>query len=131
MLQTSAAAVASLALLDASAPAAATRYQTTGYLRSRFTPHLGTAVDLRTGKGWGVRTTLAGVEDVANIKSLAGAQDAYVLRFRGPKTPPLPDSIVNVVSARFGSVVLFVSRAGSTAKTQDYLAVINRRIPGK
>jgi len=130
MLQTSAVAVASPTMLDAGATAA-TRYPTTGYLRSRFTPHLGTAVDLRTGKGWGVRTTLVGVEDVPHIRGLAGAQDAYLLRFRGPKSPQLPDAIVNVVSSRFGSVVLFVSRGGASASTQDYVAAINRRIPGR
>ena len=110
MLQTSAVAVASLTMLDAGATAA-TRYPTTGYLRSRFTPHLGTAVDLRTGKGWGVRTTLVGVEDVPHIRGLAGVQDAYLLRFRGPKSPQLPKPS-STSSARASAASCCSSAAG-------------------
>lgn len=138
LLRTAAVAVAGMTLLDASAfgssqrGAAATKTAQpvrTGYRRSRFGPHVGTTLKLRPQGGAAVRARLVGVEDVANVSGLAGAQDAYVLRFRGPALPRLPEGIVGVRHPRFGTLPLFVTPVPADGPHQDYVAAINRRIP--
>jgi hypothetical protein len=110
-------------------PAKLRRYSRTGYRRSRFSPHVGTAVKLRPRGGMAVRGTLAGIEDVPFIKSLAGDQDAYSLRLRGPAAPVLPEGIIGIRHKHFGVVELYVTPGLSDGLSQDYLAVINRRVP--
>ena len=142
LLETGAVAVATVTLLDSTAFAAAQHLETTakttgpaarftrkGYRRSRFTPHVGTPVKLRPHGGAAVRMELAGVEDVAHVKGLAGAADAYVLRFRGPASQPIGEGIVGVRHRHFGTLQLYVSPSAPAGATQDYLAAINRRIP--
>jgi len=143
LLETGAAAAASLTLLDSSALASHKKVTDTltraqpvrkfarkGYGRSRFAPHVGTTVKLRPPGGAAVRAELFAVEDVANVKGLAGAKDAYTLRFRGPAAAPLAEGIVGVRHKHFGTLQLFISPAGSAGgETRDYTAAINRRIP--
>ncbi|MEY2515923.1 MAG: hypothetical protein QOJ89_3281 [bacterium] len=142
LLETGAVAVATVTLLDSTAFAAAQRLETSakstapaahftrkGYRRSRFEPHVGTTVKLRPHGGAAVRMQLAAVEDVPNVKGLAGAPDAYVLRFRGPLSQPLAEGIVGVRHRQFGTLQLYVSPVAPDGATQDYLAAINRRIP--
>jgi hypothetical protein len=141
LLETGAIAVASMTLPDASAfaskrtdvvartAAPAARYSRKGYRRSRFAPHVGTTVKLRPHGGAAVRVQLAAVEDVAHVKGLAGVPDAYVLRFRGPSSQPLPEGIVGVRHRDFGTLQLYIAPGGADGTTQDYLAAINRRIP--
>jgi hypothetical protein len=142
MLQVGALAVASIALPESSAAAARRRLRAgpktaqparrairTGYRRARFEPHVGTTVKLRPPGGAALRVKLVGVEDVANVPSLASAQDAYVLRFRGPTARPLAEGIVAVRHPRFGTLRLYISAAPADGPNRDYLAVVNRRIP--
>jgi hypothetical protein len=72
-----------------------------------------------------------GVEDVANVNGLAGAQDVYLLRFRGPALPRLEEGIVGVRHPRFGTLELFIVPAPADGPYRDYVAAINRRIPGR
>jgi hypothetical protein len=140
LLGTGALAVASLALPDAgfAAPqlhasaktaAPAPRFTRKGYRRSRFEPHVGTPVKLRPPGGAAVRAQLAAVEDVPNVKGLAGASDAYTLRFRGPASQPLAEGIVGVRHRQFGTLQLYIAPVPADGAHQDYLAAINRRIP--
>lgn len=140
LLATGAVAAASLTLLEADAlakpyraavktTARLPRYATKGWRRSRFAPHVGTPVELRPRGGAAVRGTLVAIEDVPYVKGLAGDQDAYTLRFRGPAAPLLPEGIVGVRHERFGAIELYVTPAPSGGLGQDYLAVINRRVP--
>ena len=142
LLETGAVAVATVTLLDSPAFAAAQRLEATaksagpaarftrkGYRRSRFTPHVGTTVKLRPHGGAAVRVQLAAVEDVAHVKGLAGAPDAYLLRFRGPASQPIGAGIVGVRHRHFGTLQLYISPSPPDGETQDYLAAINRRIP--
>ncbi|MEY2441226.1 MAG: hypothetical protein QOJ46_652 [bacterium] len=110
-------------------PAKLPRYSRTGYRRARFTPHVGTPVKLRPRGGLAVRGTLASIEDVPYVKGLVGDQDAYSLRFRGPATPVLPEGIAGIRHKHFGVVELYVTPLPSDGVSQDYLAVINRRVP--
>jgi hypothetical protein len=105
------------------------RYTRKGLRRSRFDPHIGTRVQLRGPGGAVVPGKLAGVEDVPYVKGLAGDQDAYTLRFRGPVTPRLPEGIASIRSTRFGMVALYVTAVPTDGLSQDYLAVVNRRVP--
>ena len=89
LLATGAIAVASVTLPDTTASASPrraavsakatprARFARKGYRRSRFEPHVGTVVKLRPHGGTAVRVQLAAVEDVAYVKGLAGAADAY------------------------------------------------------
>lgn len=105
------------------------RYARKGYRRARFTPHVGTPVKLRPRGGAAVRGTLAGIEDVPYVKGLVGDQDAYSLRFRAAATPLLPEGIAGIRHKYFGVVELYVTPLPSDGLSQDYLAVINRRVP--
>lgn len=105
------------------------RYTRTGYRRSRFAQHVGTPVKLRPRGGQSVRGTLAAVHDVPNVTSLAGDQDAYTLRFRGPAASPLAEGIVGIRHKHFGVVQLYITSLPADGPNQDYLAVINRRVP--
>jgi hypothetical protein len=142
MLQVGAVAVASIALPESSAAAARRRLNAgaktaqpvrrairKGYRRARFEPHVGTTVKLRPPGGAALRVKLAAVEDVANSSALAGAQDAYVLRFRGPAARPLTEGIVAVRHPRFGTLRLYIDALPADGPNRDYLAIINRRIP--
>ncbi|MDX6679974.1 MAG: hypothetical protein QOG94_13 [Solirubrobacteraceae bacterium] len=140
LLRAGALAVASAALPSTSAFASsrpagaiarapARRFSRKGYRRSRFEPHVGTPIKLRPHGGAAVRARLAAVEDVPNVKGLAGASDAYVLRFRGSSAQPLAEGIVGVRHPRFGTLQLYISPLAADGPNQDYLAVINRRIP--
>ncbi|MDX6676859.1 MAG: hypothetical protein QOE31_911 [Solirubrobacteraceae bacterium] len=143
LLETGAVAAASLTLLDSSAFASVQRLSATpkttdpaplsytrkGYRRSRFAPHVGTTVKLRPHGAAAVRAQLAAVEDVAHVKGLAGASDAYVLRFRGPSSQPLAEGIVGVRHRDFGTLQLYITPTAPDGPNQDYLAAINRRIP--
>jgi hypothetical protein len=105
------------------------RFTRKGYRRSRFSPHVGTSVKLRPHGGAAVRARLAAVDDVAYVEGLAGAQDAYVLRFTAPASSPLPAGIVGVRHKHFGTLQLYISPAGGDGHSSDYVAAINRRIP--
>jgi hypothetical protein len=141
MLQAGAVAVASIALPESSAAASARlragakvaqparRAIRKGYRRARFEPHVGTTVKLRPPGGAARRVRLAAVEDVANSSALAGAQDAYVLRFRGPAARPLAEGIVAVRHPRFGTLRLYIAPLPADGPNRDYLALVNRRIP--
>jgi hypothetical protein len=142
MLQVGALAVASIALPESSAAAARRRLHAgaktaqparrairKGYRRARFEPHVGTTVKLRPPGGAALRAKLAAVEDVAHVPSLAGTQDAYVLRFRGPAARPLAEGIVGVRHPRFGTLRLYITALPADGANRDYLAVVNRRIP--
>lgn len=134
LLETAALAAASVTLLDANAfgwtqNAGATKALRTGYSRSRFSPHVGTALKLRPPTGAVLRARLVGVEDVANVNGLAGAQDAYLLRFRGPALPRLEEGIVGVRHPRFGTLQLFIVPGPADGPHRDYVAAINCRIP--
>lgn len=109
--------------------AASVRFTRKGYRRSRFSPHVGTSVKLRPHGGAAVRAQLAAVDDVAYVKGLAGAQDAYVLRFTAPAASPLPAGIVGVRHKHFGTLQLYITPAGTDADSSTYVAAINRRIP--
>jgi hypothetical protein len=113
----------------AKAPKPLPRYPTTGYRRSRFSPHVGTAVELLPAGGPAVGGTLADVLDVPYIKGLAGDEDTYTLRFRGPAASPLAEGMVGVRHQRFGVIQLYITPAAAGELTRDYLAVINRRVP--
>jgi hypothetical protein len=139
LLATGAVAAASYTLLDASAsatvrmaekrPKPVPSFTRAGYRRSRFAPHVGTPVTLRARGGAAVRGTLAGVEDVPNVKSLAGDEDAYTLRFRAPAVAPLAEGIVAIRHNHFGVIELYMTHGLPFGTSQDYLAVVNRRVP--
>ena len=105
------------------------RFTRKGYRRARFAPHVGSTVKLRPHGGTAVRVQLAAVEDVAHVKGLKGAQDAYVLRFRGPAATPLPEGIVGVRHKHFGTLQLYIVPGRIDGKSREYVAAINRRIP--
>ncbi len=127
--------VAAFVLLDGAATASArtsralvrSRLLKRGWRRARFAPHVGTKVKLRPQGGPATRAVLAGVEDLS--AGLAGAQDAYLLRFRGPGSLVLQQGTVGVRHPRFGVVELFVTPGTRTERTQEYLAIVNRRVP--
>jgi hypothetical protein len=142
LLETGALAIAGVALLGTDAFAAPQRYAVgagsaapsahdlrDGYRRSRFEPHVGTTAQLRAPGAAAVLVQLAAVEDVAQVRGLAGAQDAYVLRFRGPAAQPLAEGIVGVRHEHFGALRLHIVPGLAVGTTQDYIAAINRRIP--
>jgi hypothetical protein len=140
LLATGAAAAASVTLLDTNASAKtymaaakqakpAARYARTGYRRKRFAPHVGAPVKLRPRGGAAVRGTLVAIEDVPNVRSLAGDQDAYSLLLRGPAAPLLPEGIIGIRNNHFGVIELYVTPVPSPLGVQDYLATINRRVP--
>jgi hypothetical protein len=140
LLETGAQAIAGVALLGTDAFAAPQRGAAgsaapsahdlrEGYRRARFEPHVGTTVQLRAPGVAALLVQLAAVEDVAQVKGLAGAPDAYVLRFRGPAAQPLAEGIVDVRSERFGMLQLHIVPGPAVGTTQDYIAAINRRIP--
>jgi hypothetical protein len=139
LLATGAIAAAGVMLPQASAsattPAGASkakplaRYSRTGYRRSRFAPHVGGSIELRPRSGAAVRGTLLAVEDVPYVASLAGHEDVYTLRFRGPARPVAPEGIMAIRHKAFGVVELYVSAVPSAAGVQDYLAAINRHVP--
>jgi len=140
LLESGAIAVATVTLLDTPAFSVTQRlaertagprrrFIRKGYRRARFSPHVGTSVKLRPHGGAAIRMQLAAVEDVANVEGLVGASDAYVLRFRGPSSGPLPAGIVGVRHRHFGTLQLYVTPTRPDGPNQDYLAAINRRIP--
>ena len=105
------------------------RYARTGYRRARFAPHVGAPVKLRPRGAGAVRGTLIAIEDVPYVKSLAGHQDVYTLRFRGPAAPLLPEGIVGIRNKQFGVIELYVTPAPPAGGGQDYFATINRHVP--
>ena len=109
-------------------PPAKLRFRRKGFKRARFAPHVGTKVKLRPAGEPAIRVRLVGVEDLAgeSVRHLAGSQDAYRLRFRGPPSLQLEQSTVGIRHPRFGVVRLFVTPSTSAPGFQDYLAVINR-----
>jgi hypothetical protein len=113
----------------AKAATSARRYATRGYRRSRFEPHIGTPVELCPRGGVAVSGTLASIEDVPNVKGLAGDQDAYTLRLRAAAAQPLPAGIARLRHQHFGAVELYLTPVSANGLDQDYLAVINRRVP--
>lgn len=131
--------VAAFALLDGATVAAAkttralprVRPLTKGWKRRRFEPHVGTKVKLRPAGAPAVRVRLVAVEDLAgeSVRHLAGSQDAYALRFRGPRSLRVAQGTVGIRHPRFGVIRLFVTPSTTTARTQDYVAIINREIP--
>ncbi len=125
--QTNASAKARAAAARRAEPLA--RYTRAGYRRARFDPHVGQPVALRPRGGAAVAGTLAAIHDVPYIKGLAGDQDVYTLCFRGPATPLLPEGVVAIDNKHFGVVELYIAPVASAAGAQDYLAVINRRVP--
>jgi hypothetical protein len=136
LLETGAQAIVGVALLGTDAFAAPQRGAAPsahdlreGYRRARFEPHVGTTVQLRAPGVAALLVQLAAVEDVAQVKGLAGAPDAYVLRFRGSAAQPLAEGIVDVRSERFGMLQLHIVPGPAVGTTQDYIAAINRRIP--
>jgi hypothetical protein len=130
---------AAFVLLDGAAVAAArtirplprVRLLTKGWKRRRFEPHIGTKVKFRAAGAPAVRVHLAGVEDLLgpSVKHLAGAQNAYVLRFRGPRSLRVAQGTVGIRHPRFGVIRLFVTPSTTTATTQDYVAIVNRHVP--
>jgi hypothetical protein len=140
LLASGAVAVASVALLDTSASAKAwtagakqakplPRFARKGYRRSRFAPHVGTPVKLRPRGGDAIRGTLAGIDDVPYVASLAGDEHVYTLRFRGPAAPVLAEGIVGIRHKHFGVVELYVTAVPAQGGARDYLAVVNRHVP--
>jgi hypothetical protein len=131
--------VAAYALLDGVAVAASkttrvlprVRLLKTGWKRRRFAPHVGTSVKFRAPGAPAVRVRLVGVENLAgeSVKHLAGSQDAFVLRFRGPRSLRVAQGTVGVRHPRFGVIRLFVTPSSTTARTQDYVAIVNRVVP--
>lgn len=93
--------------------------------RARFAPYVGQKVTLARRRGAAISGRLVTVEDVP-AKALAGAQDAYVLRFRAPRARELGTEITAVKHPRFGSVELLMSEGARRSDGQDYLAVVNR-----
>ena len=131
--------IAALALLDGATVASAktmdalprVRLLTKGWKRKRFEPHIGTKVKLRPARSAPVRVRLVAVEDLdgASVKHLAGSQNAYLLRFRGPASLRMPQGTVGIRHPRFGVIRLFVTPSTRTARTQDYVAIVNRHVP--
>jgi hypothetical protein len=131
--------VAAFALLDGATVAAAkttnalprVRFLKKGWKRRRFEPHIGTIVKFRPAGAPAVRVQFVGVEDLEGeaVKHLAGSQNAYVLRFRGPASLRVAQGTVGIRHRRFGVIRLFVTPSTRTARTQDYIAVINRVVP--
>gem|GEM_PF-4382735 len=130
---------AAFTLLDGATVAAADTKQAlprvrllkTGWKRKRFEPHVGTKVKFRPAGSPAVRVRLIGVEDLAGeaVKHLSGSQDAYVLRFRGPKSLRVTQGTVGIRHPRFGVIRLFVTPSATTSQTQDYVAIVNRYVP--
>jgi len=140
LLATGAVAAASYTLLGSSASAKAStaggqgakavaRFSRRGYGRSRFAPHVGTPVTLRPRGGAAVRGTLAGIEDVPWVKSLAGDEDVYTLCFRTAAATPLAEGVAAIRHTDFGAIELYLTPTGAFGAGQDYLAVVNRRVP--
>ena len=131
--------VAAFALLDGATVEAAkthrplprVRLLKKGWKRRRFEPHIGTLVKFRAAGAPAVRVRLVGVEDLAGpaVEHLAGSQDAYLLRFRGPRSLRVAQGTVGIRHPRFGVVRLFVTPSTTTATTQDYVAIVNRDVP--
>lgn len=131
--------VAALALLDGATVASAkttralprVRLLKKGWKRRRFEPHVGTKVKFRAAGAPPVRVRLVAVEDLAgeSVKHLAGSQNAYALRFRGPRSLRVAQGTVGIRHPRFGVIRLFVVPSTTTARTQDYVAIINRDVP--
>jgi len=126
-------AAASVVFLGLGSIASATsvkkpRFQSTGFKRVRFTPHVGSTVELRLVGGRTVRAKLAAVEDLSAtaLRRLAGSQDAYVLRFRAPSSLRIGQATIGVRHPIFGSERLFVTPSTRTRQYQDYVAVVNR-----
>lgn len=132
-------AVAAFTLLDGAVVASAkatrslprVRLLRTGWKRRRFEPHVGTKVKFRPAGAAPVRVRLVAVEDLAgaSVAHLAGSQNAYALRFRGPRSLRVAQGTVGIRHPRFGVIRLFVTPSTTTQKTQDYIAIINRDIP--
>lgn len=133
--------MAAFALLDGATVASAktaralprVRLLTKGWKRKRFQPHIGTKVKFRPAGAPAVRVRLVGVEDLEgeSVKHLAGSQNAYVLRFRGPRSLRIEQGTVGIRHPRFGVIRLFVTPSTTTARTQDYVAIINRHVPAR
>jgi hypothetical protein len=131
--------VAAFTLLDGASVAAAktsaalprVRLLKKGWKRKRFEPHVGTKVKFRPAGSPAIRVQLVGVEDLAgeSVKHLAGSQNAYVLRFRGPSSLRVTQGTVGIRHPRFGVIRLFVTPSTATAGTQDYVAIVNRVVP--
>ena len=140
-LRCGALSVAAFALLDGATIAAArtgralprVRLLKRGWKRRRFEPHVGTKVKFRPAGAPAVRVRLVAVEDLAgeSVKHLRGSQDAYVLRFRGPSSLRVEQGTVGIRHPRFGVIRLFVTPSTVTARTRDYVAIVNRELPGK
>jgi hypothetical protein len=131
--------VAAFALLDGATVAAAktthalprVRLLRKGWKRRRFEPFVGTSVKLRPAGAAAVRVRLVAVEDLAgaSVAHLAGSQDAYALRFRGPRSLRIAQGTVGIRHPRFGVIRLFVTPSTTLARTQDYVAIVNRHVP--
>jgi hypothetical protein len=131
--------IAAFALLDGATVASAktmealprVRLLTKGWKRKRFAPHIGTKVKFRAAGSPPVRVRLVAVEDLAgaSVKHLAGSQDAYALRFRGPASLRVAQGTVGIRHPHFGVLRLFVTPSTRTARTQDYVAIVNRYMP--
>ena len=131
--------VAAFALLDGATVASAkatralprVRLLTKGWKRRRFEPHVGTKVKFRPAGAPAVRVRLVAVEDLAgaSVEHLAVSQNAYALRFRGPRSLRVTQGTVGIRHPRFGVIRLFVTPSTVTAKTQDYVAIVNRDVP--
>jgi hypothetical protein len=138
-LRCAALGAAAFALLDGATIAAAkttqalprVRLPKSGWKRRRFEPHVGTKVKFRPQGAAAVRVRFVGVEDLegASVEHLAGSQDAYLLRFRGPSSLRVQQGTVGIRHPRFGVIRLFVTPSGATARTRDYVAIINRAVP--
>lgn len=137
-LRAGALGIAALALLDgstASASAAARRLRAalprplrSGLKRRRFETYVGTQLKLRPAGAPAIRARLVAVEDLAGpaVRHLAGSQDAYALRLRVPRGCQLGQCTVGVRHPRFGTLALFVTPSRQTARTEDYVAIVNR-----
>lgn len=124
LLQAGSAAFAGAVFGDLTSIASAATLKT-GMKRARFAPYVGQKVTLARRRGAAITGVLVAVEDVP-FKALAGAQDAYILRFRAKRTPDLGTQITTVKHPKFGIVDLLMSEGGKRSDGQDYLAVVNR-----
>ncbi len=79
----------------------------------------------------GLSLTLAEVADLpraASDRSLAGRDDAFVLTFTGPATPPLSQDTYDLHHERLGTATLFLVPVDRTTHQQHYEAVIDRTV---
>lgn len=126
------AAVAQLPLFNVAYRAVGANSTASTFKRSTYGPLLGQRFTLSGSGGPSIGTRLV---EIRNLNLSAGppraGEEAFALRFHGPRAPRLDQGMYVLRHPRFTSTALLVTPSGTGRRGQDYEVVVNQSRAGR